>query len=102
MLNKILVWLRIKEKEMKKFWIVYSAKSKKSDCDSYDSMFMYCGNNSGKYTSGQFDNLADAEKHAKQQTAANLGRVYVILEAMTATVPPVPEVVMETLVAVTP
>jgi hypothetical protein len=98
MLNAILVALGIREKKMNKFWIVYSAKSKKND----DCCLDWYGCGSGAYTSKPFSTLALAEDHAKQQTAMNLGRTYVILEAMTATIPPVPTVEMTTLTAAAP
>ena len=75
---------------MDKFWIVYADKSGKNvDCDDMFGMYR-C--NGGKYTSGKFDTLAKAQEHAKQQTSLNLGRKYVIMEAMSVTVPPVPDV----------
>lgn len=86
---------------MNKFWIVYSSKVKKGEVCDFDCYGLY-GSSNGSYTSKPMQTLADAVAHAKQQTSMNLGRVYVILEAMEATVPPVPEVMLTTLTTATP
>lgn len=100
MWNSILEFLGIREKTMNKFWIVYSQPAKGNDCYLED----YCwGTNrgGGAYTSKPFKTIEDATKDAKQRTASNLGRVYVVLEAMSASKPPVPDVEMETLTLAT-